>query len=191
MAATPIRVLVVDDHRIVRDGLALIINRQKDIEVVAAAGSGEEAVEAFRRHQPDVVLMDLQMPGMTGVEAIRTIRRIDADARIVVLTMFDGDEDIYRALEGGATTYLLKDSVSDDLIDVVREVHAGGRPMDDHVKARLADRAGRPTLTQREVRVLQFVLRGQRNKEIAAALAISEETVEVHLKNIFTKLKQP
>ena len=188
MAATPIRVLVVDDHRIVRDGLGLIISREKDIEVVASAGSGEEAVAAFRRQRPDVVLMDLQLPGMSGVEAIRAIRGIDADARIVVLTMYDGDEDIYRALEGGATTYLLKDSVSDDLIGVVRDVHAGGRPMAADVKARLADRAARPTLTQREVRVLQLVLRGKRNKEIAGALSISEETVEVHLKNIFTKL---
>jgi DNA-binding NarL/FixJ family response regulator len=188
MAGAPIRVLVVDDHRIVRDGLALIIGREADIAVVASAGSGEDAVGEYRRHRPDVVLMDLQLPGMSGVEAIRAIRAIDAGARVVVLTMYDGDEDIFRALEVGATTYLLKDSVSDDLIRVVREVHGGGRPLADDVKARLADRAGRPTLTQREVRVLQLVLQGQRNKEIGGALSISEETVEVHLKNIFAKL---
>ena len=189
MAATRIRVLVVDDHRIVRDGLALIIGREADLEVVASAGTGEEAVAAFRLHKPDVVLMDLQLPGMSGVEAIRAIRAIDGNARVVVLTMYAGDEDIYRALDVGATTYLLKDSVSDDLVGVVRDVHAGGRPMAADVKARLADRAARPTLTKREVRVLQLVLRGKRNKEIAEALAISDETVEVHLKNIFTKLE--
>lgn len=188
MPEAPIRVLVVDDHRIVRDGLALIVGREADISVVASSGSGEDAVAEFRRHRPDVVLMDLQLPGMSGVEAIRAILAIDATARVVVLTMYDGDEDIFRALEVGATTYLLKDSVSDDLIRVVREVHAGGRPMPDDVKARLADRAARPTLTPREVRVLQLVLEGKRNKEIAGALSISEETVEVHLKNVFTKL---
>jgi two-component system NarL family response regulator len=188
VAATPIRVLVVDDHRIVRDGLALIIGREPDIEVVASAATGEEAVAAFRRHKPNVVLMDLQLPGISGVDAIRAIRALDDAARIVVLTMYDGDEDIHRALEGGATTYLLKDSVSDDLIGVIRDVHTGGRPMAAEVKARLAHRAARPTLTKREIRVLQLVLKGQRNKEIAAALSISEETVEVHLKNIFTKL---
>ena len=188
MAKSPIRVLVVDDHRIVREGLALIINREADIEVVGTAASGEEAVAAFTRDRPDIVLMDLQLPGMSGVEAIRDIRRLDPRARIVVLTMYGGDEDIHRALEGGATTYLLKDSLSDDLIRVVREVHAGGRPMTPDVKARLDDRAARPTLTQREVRVLQLVMEGKRNKEIAAGLSISEETVEVHMKNIFAKL---
>jgi two-component system NarL family response regulator len=125
---------------------------------------------------------------MSGVDAIRAIRARDPQARIVVLTMYDGDEDIHRALEVGATTYLLKDSLSDDLIRVVREVHAGGRPMPDVVRARLQDRAGRPTLTQREIHVLQLVMQGRRNKEIAAALSIRDETVEAHLKNIFAKL---
>ena len=188
MAKSPIRVLVVDDHRIVREGLALIINREADIEVVGTAASGEEAVAAFTRDRPDIVLMDLQLPGMSGVDAIRDIRRLDPRARIVVLTMYGGDEDIHRALEVGATTYLLKDSLSDDLIRVVREVHAGGRPMTPDVQARLDDRAAHPTLTQREIRVLQVVMEGKRNKEIAASLSISEETVEVHMKNIFAKL---
>ena len=188
MAKSPIRVLVVDDHRIVREGLALIIDREADIEVVGTAASGEEAVAAFTRDRPDIVLMDLQLPGMSGLEAIRDIRRLDPRARIVVLTMYGGDEDIHRALEVGATTYLLKDSLSDDLIRVVREVHAGGRPMTPDVKARLDDRAAHPALTQREIRVLQVVMEGKRNKEIAASLSISEETVEVHMKNIFTKL---
>ena len=188
MAKSPIRVLVVDDHRIVREGLALIIDREADIEVVGTAASGEEAVAAFTRDRPDIVLMDLQLPGMSGLEAIRDIRRLDPRARIVVLTMYGGDEDIHRALEVGATTYLLKDSLSDDLIRVVREVHAGGRPMTPDVKARLDDRAAHPALTQREIRVLQVAMEGKRNKEIAASLSISEETVEVHMKNIFTKL---
>lgn len=189
MTESPIRVLVVDDHRIVREGLALIIGREADIRVVAAAASGEEAVAAFRRDRPDIVLMDLQLPGMSGVDAIRAIRSIDAHAPIVVLTMYDGDEDIHRALDAGAATYLLKDSLTDDLIHVMREVHAGRRPIPSDIKARLEDRAMRPTLTPREVRLLQLVLEGHRNKEIAASLSISQETVEVHLKNIFTKLR--
>ena len=188
MTQPPIRVLIVDDHRIVRDGLALIIQRDGDIEVAGHAATAKEAVSAFKRDRPDVVLMDLQLPDMSGVEAIRAIRAHDPNSRIVVLTMYEGDEDIHRAIEAGATTYLLKDSISDDLRDVVREVHAGRRPMPGAVQARLAARAARPTLTQQEVRVLQMVLKGNRNKEIAAGLKISEETVEVHLKNIFTKL---
>ncbi len=188
MVAPPIRVLVVDDHRIVLEGLALIIGREQDIKVVGSAATGEEAVAAFARDRPDIVLMDLQLPGISGVEAIREIRRLDPNAHIVVLTMYGGDEDIYRALEVGATTYLLKDSLSDDLVHMVREVHAGGRPMPPDVKARLDARAARPTLTQREVGVLGLVLEGRRNKEIAASLSISEETVEVHMKNIFAKL---
>lgn len=183
-----IRILVVDDHRVVRDGLALIIGREDDLEVAGTASSGEEAIATFQRERPDVVLMDLQLPGMSGVEAIRAIRKLDPEARVVVLTMYDGDEDIHRALDAGATTYVLKGSPTDDLLRVLRDVHAGGRLLPDDVKARLENRAARPTLTQREVRVLQLVLEGLRNKEIAASLSISEETVEVHLKNIFSKL---
>jgi len=189
MADSAIRVLVVDDHRIVREGLSLIIGREKDVNVAGFAATGEEAVAAYERDRPDIVLMDLQLPGISGVDAIRGIRRANPSARIVVLTMYDGDEDIYRALEAGATTYLLKDSLSDDLIRVIREVHAGGRPMPADVKARLDDRAARRALTEREIRVLQLVMHGKRNKEIAASLSISEETVEVHLKNIFSKLE--
>jgi DNA-binding NarL/FixJ family response regulator len=184
----PIRLLVVDDHRILREGLALIIERWPDLEVVGSVATGEEAIHAFARQRPDVVLMDLQLPGMSGVEAIRSIRQSDPQARIVVLTMYDGNEDIHRALQAGATTYLLKNSLSDDLIRVVREVHAGGRPMPADIQARLDARTALPTLTQREVHILELVSRGRRNKEIAATLSISEETVEAHLKNIFTKL---
>ena len=189
MIEAPIRVLVVDDHRIVREGLALILSREADIQVTGFAASGEEAVSAFYRDRPDIVLMDLRLTGMTGVEAIQAIRTADPKARIVVLTMYDGDEDIHRALAAGAATYLLKDSLADDLVRVLRDVHAGQRPMLPGVEARLADRGSKPTLTPREVSVLQLVLEGQRNKEIAYRLSISEETVEVHLKNLFAKLE--
>ena len=184
-----IRVMCVDDHRIVREGISLIIDRQPDMEVVGSAASGEESVELFQRCHPDVTLMDLQLRSMSGVEAIRAIRRQDEDARIVVLTMYSGDEDIHRALEAGATTYLLKDTLSDDLIRVVREVHEGKQPIGADVEARLAERAGRPRLTSREVQVLELIAQGMRNKEIAAALGISEETAQVHVKNILAKLK--
>jgi DNA-binding NarL/FixJ family response regulator len=184
-----IRVLCVDDHRIVREGIGLIISRQPDMEVVGSAATGEEAVSLFKRERPDVTLMDLQLATMSGLEAIQAIRREDAEARIIVLTMYQGDEDIHRALSAGATTYLLKDTLSDDLIRFVREVHAGRRPIRADVKARLDERAAQPTLTPREVQVMELVSEGRRNKEIAVLLGISEETVQVHLKNIFAKLK--
>jgi DNA-binding NarL/FixJ family response regulator len=189
MKAAPIRVLCVDDHRIVREGIALIITRQPDMQVVGAAATGEEAVLLFKRHRPDVTLMDLQLTAMSGLEAIQAIRREQADARIIVLTMYQGDEDIHRALAAGATTYLLKDTLADDLIRFVREVHAGRRPIRPDVKARLDERAMQPTLTPREIQVMELVSEGRRNKEIASSLGISEETVQVHLKNIFAKLK--
>ena len=184
-----IRVLCVDDHRIVREGLALIISRQPDMDVIGSVATGEEAVLLFRRERPDVTLMDLQLATMSGLEAIQAIRREFADARIIVLTMYQGDEDIHRALAAGATTYLLKDTLSDDLIRFVREVHAGRRPIRADVKARLDERATQPTLTPREVQVMELVSQGRRNKEIAVLLGISEETVQVHLKNTFAKLK--
>ena len=188
MSAPAIRVLCVDDHRIVREGIALIIGQQPDMEVVGAAASGEEAVALFESCRPDVTLMDLRLAGMSGVDAIRTIRGRHPDARIVVLTMYEGDEDIYRAHEAGAITYLLKDTLTDDLIRVVRDVHHGKRPMMPAVEASLAQRASQPTLTAREIEVLSLLARGMRNKEIAAALGIAEGTVQIHLKNIFAKL---
>jgi DNA-binding NarL/FixJ family response regulator len=189
MTTPRIRVLCVDDHRIVREGIGLIIARQPDMEVAGSAATGEEAIALFKRERPDVTLMDLQLATMSGLEAIQAIRREDADARIIVLTMYQGDEDIHRALSAGATTYLLKDTLSDDLIRFVREVHAGRRPIRADVKARLDERATQPTLTPREVQVMELVSDGRRNKEIAVLLGISEETVQVHLKNIFAKLK--
>jgi len=179
----------VDDHRIVRDGIALIIDREPDMKVVARAATGEEAITLFQKHRPDITLMDLQLAAMSGVEAIRAIRKQDPAARVVVLTMSRGDEDVYRALEAGAATYLLKDTAFEDLVRVVREVHAGEQPeFTQDVKDRLVERAGRPTLTPREIQVLELVRRGLRNREIAASLAISEETVQSHVKSILAKL---
>lgn len=179
----------MDDHRLVREGLALIIDRQADMSVVAAASTGEEALVFYREHRPDITIMDLQLGGMSGVEAIKAIRRDDPQARVIVLTMYQGDEDIYRALEAGAATYLLKDLPSEDLLKAIREVHDGQRPINPDVQARLAERASRPALTPRELQVLQLVSQGLRNREIATALGISEETAQVHVKNILAKLQ--
>lgn len=184
----PIRVLCVDDHRIVREGIALIIERQPDIKVIGSAASAEEAVELFRVSRPDITLMDLQLGAMSGVEAIRAIRRLEPRARIIVLTMYHGGEDIHRALEAGAATYLLKDTLSDDLIRILRDVHAGRAPIDPEVQARLAERAAKPTLTPREIQVVELIAQGMRNKEIAATLGISDDTAQVHVKNILAKL---
>jgi len=188
MTSTPaIRVLCVDDHRLMREGIVHIVSLQPDIVVVAEARTGQEAVEQFLKHRPDVTLMDMQMPVMNGLQAIRAIRRAEPDARVVVLTMYQGDEDIYRALQAGATSYLLKDSVPDDLIRVIREAHAGNAIMSDDVAAKLASRASQPTLTGRELQVLELLAAGQRNKEIAATLSMSEDTARTHIKSIFVK----
>ena len=188
MAAASIDILVVDDHRIVREGLSLIIERERDMKVVGTAATGEEALDALRHLQPSLILMDLNLPGMSGVETIRAVRQRSAAVPIVVLTMYEGDQDIRRALDAGATTYLLKHSLSDDLVRVIRNVHAGEHPLPADVQARLDDTAARPTLSKREVEVMELVLDGCRNKEIADSLSISQETVRVHLRTIFTKL---
>ena len=190
MSTAPnIRVMCVDDHRIVREGITVIIDRESDMRVVGTAATGEEAVAVFTRERPDVTLMDLQLPRMTGLEAIKQIRQHDPEARIIVLTMYQGDEDIHRALAAGAATYLLKDTLSDDLIRFIREVPGGRRPIRPDVRAALDERAAAPTLTAREIQVMELVAEGRRNKEIASSLSISEETVQVHLRNIFSKLK--
>ena len=184
-----IRILCVDDHRIVREGLALIIGRQPDMVVVGAASSGEEAVEMFTRVKPDITLMDLNLRGMSGLDAIKAIRRQDARARLVVLTMHNGEEYIHRALEAGAASYVLKDTLSDNLVGTIRDVYEGRRTLAPDVEARLAERAGNAHLTPREVQVIELISQGMRNKEIAAALGISFETAQVHVKNILAKLK--
>jgi DNA-binding NarL/FixJ family response regulator len=188
VAAPSIDVLVVDDHRIVREGLALIIEQERDMKVVGTAATGEEALDALQHLRPSLILMDLNLPGMSGVETIRAVRQRNAAIPIVVLTMYEGDQDIRKALDAGATTYLLKHSLSDDLVRVIRNVHAGEHLLPPDVQARLDDTAARPTLSKREVEVLELVLDGCRNKEIADTLSISQETVRVHLRTIFAKL---
>jgi DNA-binding NarL/FixJ family response regulator len=177
----------VDDHRLMREGIARIVGLQADMTVVAEASNGEEAVQQFLRHQPDVTLMDLQLPTMNGLQAIGAIRRAQPDARIVVLTMYHGDEDIHRALEAGARGYLLKDTLPDDLIRVIREVHAGQRSIPPEIAAALEQRASQPVLTFRESQVLELLATGKRNKEIAASLGISGDTASAHIKSIFVK----
>jgi DNA-binding NarL/FixJ family response regulator len=188
MEHSNISVLCVDDHRLMREGIVRIIELDPSVTVVAEGATGEEAVERFLQYRPDVTLMDLQLRGMNGLQAIRAIRQLQPDARIVVLTMYEGDESIYHALQAGAMGYLLKDSVPEDLIRVIREVHAGHRSIPAHVEERLAVRTGQPTLTSREMEVLEHLAQGMRNKEIAVALSISEETARAHIKGIFHKL---
>jgi two-component system NarL family response regulator len=189
MATPTIRVMCVEDHRIVREGLALIINQEPDMKIVGSCATVSEAIELYRTVHPDVTLMDLRLGTASGVDAIKAIRADNPNARIIVLTMYEGDEDIFRAHQAGATTYLLKDTLSADLVRVVREVHAGERPVLPEVQARLAERASMPTLTSREVEVIQLISQGLRNKEVGAMLGITEGTVQIHVKNIFAKLQ--
>jgi two-component system, NarL family, response regulator len=182
-----LRILVVDDHPIVRSGLVAAISPEPDMEIAATAQNGREGVELYREHQPDVVLMDLKMPEVGGVEAITAIRAEFPLAKIVVLSTYEGDEDIYRALQAGAVTYLLKNTGSEKMIEVIRNVAAGGRPVPSEVAQKLADRMFQPVLTARELDVLRLVARGMRNKEIAAALGITEETIQSHVKSILAK----
>jgi two-component system NarL family response regulator len=186
--AQPIRVLIVDDHFVVRVGLAAMIETQKDMTVVAKAENGREAIALYEQHAPDVVVMDLRLPGMSGLEATVAIRERHPAARIVVLTTYDGDEDIYRALEAGAMAYLLKDSLHSELLDIIRRVHAGERYVPEAVAQRLAERVARVKLTPREIEILERIAKGMSNREIAAALTIAEATVNVHVSNITTKL---
>jgi DNA-binding NarL/FixJ family response regulator len=184
-----IRVLCVDDHRVVLEGIAAILRRQPDMELIAAEPSGEEAIKSYRRYLPDITLMDLQLPAMSGIDAIRAIRREYPDARMVVLTMFLGDEDVHRALEAGAAAYLLKDTVADDLVRTIRQVHSGARWLPPTVVAALESRHAYDALTAREVTVLELVAKGLRNKEIAATLGISEATTKIHVRNTLLKLR--
>ena len=183
-----IRIVCVDDHRVVREGISAVLERQEDMAVVGAGATGLQAIELYRTHRPDVLVMDLQMPVMGGLEAILAIRAEAPAARIVVLTMYHGEEDIYRAVAAGAATYLLKEAILDDLARVVREVHNGNSRLPDDVQRILAGRSTQEALTGREAEVLELVAQGLRNKEIAEALGISQETAKVHVKNILNKL---
>jgi DNA-binding NarL/FixJ family response regulator len=188
VASRLIRVLCVDDHRLMREGVARIVSVQPDMEVVAEASNGEHAVAQFLASRPDVTLMDLQLPVTSGPDAIRRIRQIDRSARIIVLTMYHGDEDVRRAFEAGAMGYVLKDTISDDLIHVIREVHAGRCVVTPDIQQALDESARLPTLSLRERQVLELVAEGMRNKEIAAALGISADTAGMHVKNLYIKL---
>ena len=184
-----IRVMCVDDHGVMLDGLGMLIGRQPDMEVVASATNVAQAVAEYTRVRPDITLMDLQLPDVNGVEGIRQIRGIAPAARVIVLTMYQGDEDIRRSLQAGAATYVLKDALSDDLVDVIRQVHAGERPVTPAVESLLETRRQRPPLTPRETQVVRLIADGLRNKEIAVALGITEQTTKVHVKNILAKLR--
>jgi DNA-binding NarL/FixJ family response regulator len=183
-----IRVLVADDHPIVRAGLTALLVQQPDLHLVGEAENGSQAVELYREHRPDVTLMDLRMPSMGGVDAIRAITAADPAARIVALTTYDGDADIRRALDAGAWGYLLKDMLLTEVIAAIRAVHRGERVIPNPVAARLAAYPERSELTEREVEVLQLVARGLSNKEVARAIGRTDETVKIHLKNMFAKL---
>jgi two-component system NarL family response regulator len=182
------RVLVVDDHALLRTGVANIINLEPELEVVAEAANGADAIEAFRLHRPDVVLMDLRMPGMEGVEAVTRIREIDPQARVVVLTTYDADEDIARALQAGAKAYILKDIAADALVSCIRHVLSGKTYLAPSAAAKLAERVTQVQLTPRELSALRLLANGNSNKEIATALQISERTVKSHLGHLFEKL---
>jgi len=187
--AVQARVLVVDDHSLLRTGVANIINQETDLEVVAEAANGRDAIDAFLLHHPDVVLMDLRMPEMEGVEAIRRIREIDPQARVVVLTTYDADEDIARALQAGAKAYILKDIAADALVACVRDVLAGKTYLAPAAAAKLAEHVTQVQLTPRELAALQLLANGHSNKEIATSLGISERTVKSHLAHLFEKLQ--
>jgi two-component system NarL family response regulator len=183
------RVLVVDDHSLLRTGVANIINQEPGLEVVGEAANGREAIAAFERHHPDVVLMDLRMPEMEGVEAVRRIRAIDPHARVIVLTTYDADEDIAKALQAGAKAYILKDIAAEALVACIRDVLAGKTYLAPSAAAKLAERVTQVQLTPRELAALRLLANGDSNKEIAAALEISERTVKSHLGHLFEKLQ--
>ena len=183
-----IRILVVEDHTVVRDGLVAIIRQEPDMNVVADTGDGRQAVELWKKHCPDVTLMDLRMPGLDGVNAIYQIRAADPNARIIVLTTYDGDEDIYRGMRAGAKSYLLKDVRREELFQCIREVHAGRMFVPPAIAAKLAERLPAEELTPRELEVLRLLGTGKPNKLIGADLAISEVTVKSHVQSVFRKL---
>jgi len=184
----PIRVLSVDDHPLLREGIAALVNAETDMKLVAEASNGQEAVEQFRLHRPDVTLMDLQMPGFNGIEAIIDIHNEFPSARIIVLTTYTGDVQVLRALRAGAQGYILKGYVHRELLETIRAVHAGKKRIPPEVAAELADHATDDNLTSREIDVLRLIASGNANKVIADQLAITEETVKSHVTNILSKL---
>lgn len=187
--AKTIRVLAADDHALLREGIASLVNAEPDMELVANASTGREAIEQFRQHQPDITLMDLQMPDMGGIEAMIGIRGEFPNARIIVLTTYTGDIQAMRALRAGARGYLLKGDIHTDLLDAIRAVHAGKKRVPPQVAAELAGHAGEEELTGREIDVLRLIAKGNANKVIAAQLCVTEETVKSHVTSILGKLR--
>jgi len=184
----PIGILTVDDHELVRKGIRLLISTESEMQIVAEASTGREAVQEFRKHRPDITLMDLQIPDMCGVEATMAIRGEFPNARVIVLTTYAGDVQVLRALKAGARGYLLKSEISTELLETIRAVHAGQKRISAEVSAELAKHAGEEELSQRELDVLRLIAAGNANKEIAARLSLSEETVKRHVTSILAKL---
>ena len=187
-ADKPIRILTVDDHPVLREGIAAVLAAERDMAIVAEAGNGRDAIEQFRKHRPDVTLMDLQMPLLSGTEAIEAIRAEFPDARIIVLTTYSGDAQAIRALKAGASGYLLKSMLRKELADTIRSVHAGKKRIIPEVAIEIAEHHADDALTEREIEVLREVAAGNANKNVADHLGISEETVKVHMRSILSKL---
>jgi DNA-binding NarL/FixJ family response regulator len=186
--AGPIRILVVDDHPVVRQGVAGLVGGQPDMSIIAQASNGREAIQQFRAHHPDVVLMDLQMPEMNGLDALMAIRDEAPEARIIVLTTYTGDAQVLRAIKAGARGYLLKSALHKELLEAIRAVHSGRKSLSAEVSFELAEHATDDALTPAEVRVLRLIAQGNANKEIAEQLSLSEETVKGQVRNILSKL---
>jgi DNA-binding NarL/FixJ family response regulator len=183
-----IRILCVDDHPLLRKGIGTMIANESDMQLVAEASSGRDALEMFRKHKPDVTLMDLRLPGMSGIDAMIGIRSEFPEARIIILTTFEGDVEIHRALEAGARAYLLKTMPPEEMTEIIRHVHAGKKRVPPEIAARLAEHFSDDALTEREIDVLRQIAGGNRNRDIADKLFISEHTVKIHIKHIMEKL---